>query len=149
MDRAKFLDKVSEGLVVGLMVALVVTVTGVVWNEFSDATEQLRAAKDILDTQGQSNGDQALFNEKQLETNERMLAAFERLEKGLAELEGNAVTRYGSQAARDSFEMGIGLVGGDLGRIRQDLSEYQSEQEQLQRQLIQRQEQQQMQQKKW
>lgn len=47
----KILSKVGEGLIVGVMVAIVGSLTGILWSEYHGATEELNNARELLEKQ--------------------------------------------------------------------------------------------------
>lgn len=159
MDRSTFLDKVGEGLVVGIMVALVITVGGVVWNGFEDAKKQLNAANQILDTQVNRtnetfsefnreqnirNRNQDRINKKQSETNQQILMAIERLESTVSDLSRRASVDYEPAVGKESLDK----IGAD-NIIQRELDSKQIRQEQIQEQTDDYQDHLRMQQKAW
>ena len=160
MNKSTFFEKVGEGLVVGIMVALVLTVCGVIWKEFEDAKNQLNIANQILDTQvnktneafskfnmeqNDRNKNQDLFNKKQIETNKEILMAIKQIELTIAALSKKASIKYEPTIRKESFDR----IEADISYIQKELDNKQLIQEQIQEQLNQYQEQQQLQQKKW
>jgi len=47
----KILSKVAEGLIIGVMVAIVGSLTGILWNKYHEATEELNNARELLEIQ--------------------------------------------------------------------------------------------------
>lgn len=47
----KILSKVGEGLIVGVMVAIVGSLTGILWNKYNSTTEELNNARELLEKQ--------------------------------------------------------------------------------------------------
>ncbi len=160
MEKTTFLGKVSDGLVIGIMVALVGAVAGLVWKGFDDAKTQLKTANKILDTQvnktnesfkdfnneqNRRNKDQDRFNKEQISNIKEILNMIENMETELALLAKNAQIPYTPRINKET----ITRLENDFGKIQESLEEKQQIQEKIQEDLGQYQEEQQMQQQGW
>ncbi len=160
MDKSTFLGKVSDGLIIGIMVTLVGAVGGIVWKGFNDAKNQLEIANGISDTQVNKtnksleafnnaqkriNKEQNLFNNKQIEKIKDIMNVIESVEIRLASLSKNTQTQYTPRVNKET----ITKLELDFSKIQESLEEKQQIQEQIQEDLGQYQEQQQLQQQQW
>ncbi len=57
------LSKVGEGLIVGVMVAIVGSLTGILWNEYSNNSREMKLARELLEKQTGGSLQQDLFND--------------------------------------------------------------------------------------
>ena len=159
MDKSTFLGKVSDGLVIGIMVALVGSVAGLVWKGFDEAKDQLKTANEILDTQvyktnesfkdfnneqNRRNKEQDLFNKEQIENIRNILNTIESIEKRFASSANNTETQY-----KPLLKKEIITKLERSSKMQEILEEKLRIQEQIQEDLGQYQEQQQAQQRKW
>jgi len=85
-SKQRFLTRIGDGLIVGIMIALVLALTGTIWQGFNKATDELKTTRQQLQLQNNANSKFSEFNELQIQKNEKLATHVEELKNELKNL---------------------------------------------------------------